>query len=181
MQGREILVAVTGGIAAYKTATLVSRLVQRGASVSVMMTRSAEQFVGAATFSALTNRPVAREVFDGNSHPLGAHIELTRTAELLCVAPASANFLAKAAQGLADDLVSTAYLAFQGPVVIAPAMNTQMWNHPAVQRNVTQLQQDGVLDVPPGEGWLSCRDQGSGRMAEPEQILEFIQKHVFQS
>jgi phosphopantothenoylcysteine decarboxylase len=181
MQGREILVAVTGGIAAYKTATLVSRLVQRGASVSVMMTRSAEQFVGAATFSALTNRPVALEVFDGNSHPLGAHIELTRAAELLCVVPASANFMAKASQGLADDLISTAYLAFQGPVVIAPAMNTQMWNHPAVQRNYNQLQQDGVLCVPPGEGWLSCRDQGSGRMAEPEQILEFIEQHIFQS
>ena len=177
MQGREILVAVTGGIAAYKAATLVSRLVQQGNGVTVMMTPSAEEFVGEATFAALTQRPVAREVFESQAFPLGAHIELTRNAELLCIAPASANFIAKAAQGHADDLISTAYLAFKGPVVMAPAMNTNMWEHPAVQRNLEQLQSDGVVCVPPGEGWLSCRDVGSGRMAEPEQILEFIGQH----
>lgn len=176
MNGCEIVVGVTGGIAAYKTAFLVSRLVQSGAGVSVVMTRSATRFVGAATFTALTGRPVLTEVFDNPNFPLGAHIGLAEQAKLLCVAPASANFIGKAAHGIADDLLSTLYLSFQGTVLVAPAMNSTMWDKSSVQRNVRQLRDDGVQFVGPGEGWLSCRVRGVGRMAAPEAIFDAIQK-----
>lgn len=172
----EILIGVTGGVAAFKTAAAVSRLVQQGVGVTVVMTDSAKQFVGPATFRALTGRPVYSEVFDDSKHPLGPHIELARAAQLLCVAPASANYLAKAAGGIADDLLSTLTLSFTGPVLVAPAMNTEMWNKPAVQRNVETLRQDGVEILGPGSGWLSCRDQGAGRMVEPEEIVAAVMK-----
>ena len=174
MQGREIIVGVTGGIAAFKTAALVSQLVQSGAGVSVVMTAAAEKFIGSATFAALTGRPVARQIFDEAQFPLGAHIMLAERADLLVVAPASADFMAKAAHGFADDLLTTLYLAFTGKVLLAPAMNTAMWEKPAVQRNLTQLRADGVQFVEPGSGWLSCRQVGAGRMAEPDQILATI-------
>jgi phosphopantothenoylcysteine decarboxylase/phosphopantothenate--cysteine ligase len=174
--GRELLIGVTGGVAAFKTAALVSQLVQAGAGVTVVTTAAAERFVGAATFAALTGRPVAREVFDEAAHPLGAHIDLAAKAELLCVAPATANFLAKAACGLADDLLSTLYLAFPGPVLVAPAMNNAMWEKAAVQRNVAQLRADGVRIIDPEEGWLSCRVKGVGRMANPDRIFAAIQE-----
>jgi phosphopantothenoylcysteine decarboxylase/phosphopantothenate--cysteine ligase len=176
MKGREIVVGVTGGIAAYKTAALVSQLVQAGAGVTVVMTEAAEAFIGPATFAALTGRPVARQVFDEAQFPLGAHVTLAERAELLVVAPASADLLAKAAHGLADDLLSTLYLAFAGPVVMAPAMNTAMWEQPAVQRNVSQLRADGVQFIDPESGWLSCRQVGAGRMAAPEKIFEAVQR-----
>jgi phosphopantothenoylcysteine decarboxylase/phosphopantothenate--cysteine ligase len=175
MQGREIVIGVTGGVAAYKTAALVSQLVQAGAGVSVVLTRGGEEFVGPATFAALTGRPVSTRVFS-REEPLGAHITLASRAHLLCVAPATANFLAKAACGLADDLLSTLYLAFTGPVILAPAMNCQMWDKPAVQRNVAQLRADGALFVDPEEGWLSCRTRGIGRMAVPEKIYAAIEQ-----
>jgi len=173
MQGREVIVGVTGGVAAYKTAALVSRLVQEGAGVSVVMTSAAKAFVGEATFAALSGRPVASEIFD-RAHPLGAHISLARPADTLCIAPASADFMAKMAHGLADDLLSTLYLAFEGRVMIAPAMNCEMWEKPAVQRNAAQLADDGVEFIGPDVGWLSCRVQGRGRMASPESIYEAI-------
>ncbi|HZZ73614.1 MAG TPA: flavoprotein [Pirellulales bacterium] len=174
----EVVVGVTGGIAAFKTAALVSQLVQSGAAVTVVLTAAAEAFVGAATFAALTGRPVAKGLFDETAFPLGAHIELARRAEVLCVAPATANFLAKAALGLADDLLSTLYLAARCPVLVAPAMNSQMWAQPAVQRNVSQLRADGVEFIDPEAGWLSCRDEGAGRMAAPEKILAAIQARL---
>jgi phosphopantothenoylcysteine decarboxylase/phosphopantothenate--cysteine ligase len=174
MTGREIVVGVTGGIAAYKTAMLVSQLVQGGAGVTVVMTQAAQQFVGQATFAALTGRPVVTQVFDESHYPLGAHIELAGR-HLLVVAPASADFLAKAASGHADDLLTTLYLAFTGPVLVAPAMNSSMWEKLAVQRNVAQLRNDGVQFVGPESGWLSCRQVGAGRMAAPEAILAAIQ------
>ena len=180
MKGREIVVGVTGGIAAYKTAALVSQLVQAGAGVTVVMTAAAEQFIGPATFAALTGRPVARQVFDSAQFPLGAHIELAERSELLLVAPASADFLAKAAQGHADDLLSTLYLAFSGRVLVAPAMNTAMWEQLAVQRNVVQLRADGVQFVDPESGWLSCRQVGAGRMAAPERIFDIVQEVLSQ-
>lgn len=178
MSSREVILGVTGGIAAFKTAGLVSQLVQAGVAVQVVMTASAEQFVGRATFAALSGRPVATEVFEDEHFPLGAHIMLSQRARLLCVAPATANFLAKAAQGLADDLLSTLYLCFRGPVLIAPAMNCEMWDHPAVQRNVTRLREDGARFVDPEEGWLSCRQKGVGRMAAQERILAAIQEQL---
>jgi phosphopantothenoylcysteine decarboxylase len=170
MIDREVLIGITGGIAAYKTAALVSQLVQAGAQVSVAMTRAAGEFVGKSALAALTGRPVATDVFEPDLFPLGAHIVLAQRAELFCIAPATADFLAKAAHGLADDLVSTLYLAFAGPVLVAPAMNPDMWAKPAVQRNVRQLRDDGVTIIAPDDGWLSCRRSGPGRMAEPDRI-----------
>lgn len=175
MGKREVLIGVTGGIAAYKVCQLVSRLVQADVGVSVMMSRAAREFVGPATFAALSGRAVATESFDSR-WPMGPHIELTRNIDLMVVAPASADFLAKAAHGIADDLISTAYLARTCPILVAPAMNHQMWNQPAVQRNVQTLRDDGVLMVGPESGWQACREQGSGRMSEPDQILAEIQQ-----
>jgi phosphopantothenoylcysteine decarboxylase/phosphopantothenate--cysteine ligase len=171
---REIVVGVSGGVAAFKTAALVSQLVQRNVGVTVVMTAAAHKFIAPATFAALTGRAVATELFD-ERYPLGAHIELAERARLLCVAPATADFLAKAATGAADDLLSTLYLAFSGPVLLAPAMNSAMWAHPAVQRNVQQLAADGVELIGPEEGWLSCRQTGAGRMSSPEILLAAIE------
>ena len=175
MKGRELLIGVTGGIAAYKTAALVSQLVQAGAGVTVIMTRSATKLVGPKTFEALTGRPVQLRVFGSASHP---HIEVAQRAELLCIAPATANILAKAACGLADDLLSTVLLAFDGPVLMAPAMNSLMWQKPAVQRNVAQLRADGITMIDPGEGHLSCGMYGPGRMAEPDTIFKAIAERL---
>jgi phosphopantothenoylcysteine decarboxylase/phosphopantothenate--cysteine ligase len=174
MNRPEVLIGITGGIAAYKTATLVSRLSQWGAGVSVIMTRSATELVGPKTFEALSGRPVRVELFASSvTHP---HIELSQAASLLCVAPATANFLAKAAGGIADDLLSTTYLSFSGPVILAPAMNTSMWRHAAVKRNLDRLQKDGITIIGPAEGRLSCGQTGPGRMVEPEALFTTICK-----
>jgi phosphopantothenoylcysteine decarboxylase len=178
MSPREIVVGCSGGIAAYKTAALVSQLVQHGHGVSVVMTAAAREFIGPATFAALTGRPVLERVFEEHAHPLGAHIELAQRGQLLCIAPATANLLAKAATGIADDLLSTLILSFTGPVLMAPAMNCEMWDKPSVQRNVEQLRQDGVLLVGPEEGWLSCRQRGMGRMSAPEKIFTAIAEQL---
>ncbi len=174
MKGRHLVVGVTGGIAAYKTAVLVSQLVQEGAEVTVVLTPAAERFVGRATFEALTGRRVLRDVFDEPGHPLGAHIDLSAEGDLLCVAPATANFLAKAAHGHADDLLTTLVLAFSGPILLAPAMNAAMWSKSVVARNIATLRQDGFQIVDPEEGWLSCRQRGMGRMASPDSIQAAI-------
>jgi phosphopantothenoylcysteine decarboxylase len=175
MKGREILIGVSGGIAAFKTAALVSRLVQAGAGVSVAMTHSATKLVGPKTFEALTGRVVLTRVFGRGAHP---HIELAQKAELLCIAPATANIIAKAACGLADDLLSTVLLSFDGPVLMAPAMNTLMWEKPAVRRNVAQLKADGITLIDPESGYLSCGAVGAGRMAEPDTIFQVIQRKL---
>ncbi|MBQ9456761.1 MAG: phosphopantothenoylcysteine decarboxylase [Thermoguttaceae bacterium] len=170
---REILIGVTAGIAAYKTCDLVSRLVKAGYGVTVVMTENAVHLVGPRTFQALTGRNVLVEMFSEESAI--PHIEPARKADLLCVVPATANFLAKAANGLADDLLSTLYLAFDGPVLMAPAMNSQMWAKPAVQRNMRQLSEDGVHFVGPVSGHLACGAEGVGRMTEPAEIFGKIQ------
>ena len=175
LQGREILLGVTGGIAAYKSADLASKLVQAGASVSVVMTRAAKRFVGPTTFEALSGRPVPRGLFSPREHFQGEHIGLAQRADLMVVAPASANYLAKVALGLADDLPSTLALTVTGPVLLAPAMNSEMWNKPSVRRNVAQLREDGLHFVEPGSGWLSCGQVGAGRMAEPSEIVAAIE------
>jgi phosphopantothenoylcysteine decarboxylase len=172
--GPEIVVGVSGGIAAYKAAALTSLLVQDGAQVTAVLTRNARRFIGAATFAALTGRPVASRSFDAAAFPLGAHIELAAKADLVIVAPATADLLAKVAGGVADDLLTTLLLCAECPVVYAPAMNAAMWEKPAVQRNVQQVAADGGIIVQPGTGWLSCRRQGTGRMAEPEEIAAVI-------
>lgn len=172
--GPEIVVGVSGGIAAYKAAALTSLLVQDGAQVTAVLTRNARRFIGAATFAALTGRPVASRSFDPVAFPLGAHIELAAKADLVIVAPATADLLAKAAGGVADDLLTTLLLCAECPVLYAPAMNAAMWEKPAVQRNVQQVAADGGIIVQPGTGWLSCRRQGTGRMAEPDEIAAVI-------
>ena len=174
LQGCEIIIGVSGGIAAYKTADLVSKLAQAGVGVQVVMTQAATHFVGEATFQALTGRRVVTQVLGDGEYPLGAHVELAAKASLLCVAPATADYMAKAAHGHADDLLTTLTLAFTGTVLMAPAMNVDMWAKPAVQRNYQALQADGVKFVGPGSGWLSCRREGTGRMAEPTEILSTI-------
>ena len=175
MKGREILIAVTGGIAAYKTAALVSRLAQAGAGVSVIMTRAAARLVAAKTFEALSGRAVVTDEWDAGAHP---HIMAARKAELMCVAPATANILAKAAHGMADEIVSTTLLAFNGPIIFAPAMNVEMWRKPPVERNVAQLRADGRVIVGPESGHLSCGEVGEGRMAEPEEIFKVIAEEL---
>lgn len=139
------------------------------------MTPAARKFIGPATFRALTGRPVALRSFDPH-FPLGAHIEVADKAKLLCVAPASANLIGKAAHGLADDLLSTLLLSFGGPILFAPAMNTAMWEKTTVQRNIETLRGDGYDFVDPGTGWQSCRRSGKGRMAEPGEIQAAIER-----
>ena len=136
------------------------------------MTAAAEHFVGRQTFSAITGNPVERDLFDGSS--VSPHTDLAAWAEVIVVAPATTNLLGHLANGLADDLLSTLYLCFTGPVMIAPAMNSEMWDKPAVARNVKQLESDGATMISPTEGWLSCRTVGAGRMAEPESIFAAI-------
>ncbi len=172
LNGHEILIGVTGGIAAYKAAILVSRLVQTGAGVSVIMTESATHLVALRTFEALSGRVVRTSMWEeGSIHP---HIESSQQAELLCIAPATANFIGKAAHGIADDLLSTTYMAFTGNIILAPAMNCAMWEKPAVQRNIALLLQDGITLVGPESGHLSCGQTGVGRMSEPDVIFNKI-------
>jgi len=173
LQGREILVGVTGGIAAYKAAHLVSLLVQEGAAVSVVMTEHAQRFVGPLTFQALSRRPVYTDLFAEGAYDAD-HIALADRAEAAVVAPATANVIGKLAAGIADDLLSTVLVALRVPVILAPAMNEAMWNHPAVQANVETLRRRGVRFVGPEEGRLACGTEGLGRMAEPETILDAV-------
>lgn len=178
MNGREILLGVTGGIAAYKSADLCSKLVQAGSSVSVVMTEAAGQFIGATTFEALTGRPVYSAAFRPVEHFRGEHIGLSQRAELFVIAPATAHFLAQAAGGFAGDLLSTLVLTATCPLLLAPAMNREMWGKKAVQRNVELLRADGVHFVEPGSGWLSCGQVGAGRMAEPAEIVSAIERLI---
>jgi phosphopantothenoylcysteine decarboxylase/phosphopantothenate--cysteine ligase len=176
--GARIVVGVGGGIAAYKVATVVSRLAQAGYDVHVAMTRSATRFVGPATFAALSGHRVAVGPIRANRYPLGPHIELAADAQLMIVAPATANLLARFAVGLAPCAVSTLYLQVTCPVLIAPAMSTAMWLKPAVQRNLAQLQADGVHVAGPEAGWQSCRASGLGRMSEPEAIVAAAERLI---
>lgn len=167
----EVLLGVCGGVAAYKSADLCSKLVQRGAAVTVIMTQAASRFIGAATFEALTRRPVYSDPFEAREHFQGEHIGLANRARVAVVAPTTAQTLARLAHGMADDLLSTTLLVMTGPILLAPAMNCDMWSKPAVQRNVSQLKADGFHFAGPNDGWLSCGQVGAGRMAEPAEIL----------
>ena len=174
LRGYEVLVCVSGGIAAYKTAALVSKLVQAGCGVTVAMTRSARRFVGPTTFRALTGRPVLASLWHGDEPGAMEHLRPTELADLIVVAPATANVIGKLSGGIADDLVSTLLLAADSPVLVAPAMNTRMWQHPAVQRNVAFLRKHGIELVGPEDGWLACGVAGPGRMSEPETLLAAV-------
>lgn len=174
LAGYEVLVCVTGGIAAYKTATVVSTLVQRGSGVSVAMTRNARRFVGPVTFQALSGRAVHLDPWRPADAGDITHLKLSESADLAVVAPATADVIGKLAAGLADDLVSTLLLGAACPVMLAPAMNTRMWQNAAVQRNVAFLRDAGVRMVGPESGWQACRAVGIGRMSEPDEIVAAI-------
>jgi phosphopantothenoylcysteine decarboxylase/phosphopantothenate--cysteine ligase len=166
-----IVVGVTGGIAAYKTAELVRLLVKDGAGVDVVMTQAGARFVTPTTFQALSGRPVLTDLWSTGTDNAMGHIAISRGAQAIVVAPASADFLAKLANGHADDLLSTLCLARECPLLVAPAMNVQMWNHAATQRNVARLRTDGVTILGPGSGELACNEAGDGRMLEPEELF----------
>lgn len=168
-----VLVGVGGGIAAYKAAELVRALGQRGHAVQVVMTRAAQEFVRPLTFAALSSRKVLTDLF-AESEAI-EHIAVARENDLLAIAPATADLLAKFACGLADDFLSTLYLAFTGPVLLAPAMNTGMWEHPATRANIETLRRRGCVIMPPGSGSLACGTMGPGRLPDPLQIADEIE------
>ena len=172
LAGRHLVLGVTGGVAAYKAAQLVRDLQRAGASVQVVMTGAATHFVGTATFQALSGKPVFTGAFDTRIDDGMAHIELSRNADAIVIAPASADFLAKVTHGLCDDLLSTLCLARDVPLLVAPAMNRQMWQNAATQRNINQLRADGVQVLGPDAGEQACGEVGAGRMLEPAVLVE---------
>ena len=175
MKGKRILLGVTGGIAAYKAADLVRRLIERDTDVQVVMTAAAQRFVTPITFQAVSGRPVRTDLWDAAAEAAMGHIELARWADLVLVAPASADFLARLTHGLADDLLTTLCLATAAPIVVAPAMNQQMWQNPATRANVMQLRERGVRLAGPGVGEQACGETGPGRLLEPVEIADLIQ------
>ena len=174
LQGKRIVLGVTGGIAAYKAAELVRLLGKQGADVQVAMTEGATHFVTATTFQALSGKPVFVDQWDARMPNAMAHIDLSRQADLILVAPASADFIARTAHGFADDLLATMVLARECPLMMAPAMNRQMWENPATRRNAVQLAADGVHLLGPASGEQACGEVGVGRMLEPDEILEEV-------
>jgi phosphopantothenoylcysteine decarboxylase/phosphopantothenate--cysteine ligase len=174
MQGKRILLGVTGGIAAYKSPDLVRRLRERGAEVQVVMTAAAREFVTATTFQAVSGRPVRTDLWDATAEAAMGHIELARWAEVILIAPATADFLARLATGQADDLLSTLCLATEATVAVAPAMNHIMWSNAATRANVATLQQRGIQIFGPGSGDQACGEIGEGRMLEPLELVDRV-------
>jgi phosphopantothenoylcysteine decarboxylase / phosphopantothenate---cysteine ligase len=177
LDGKRIVLGLTGGIACYKSAELLRRLMDLGATVDVVMTTSASEFITPLTFQALSGRPVFTDLWDNRPDNNMAHINLTRSADLIVVAPATANFMTKLAHGSADDLLSTLCLARAIPLMIAPAMNKEMWQARPTQRNAHQLRDDGVILVGPASGIQACGETGDGRMVEPNDLLAAIISH----
>ncbi len=180
LTGKRILLGMTGGIAAYKAAELTRLLIKAGADVRVAMTESATRFVGTATMQALSGQQVWTDLWDARVSDGMGHIELSRDRELILIAPASADFMAKLAQGLCDDLLSTLCVARRCPLMVAPAMNVEMWQNAATQRNAETLRADGVQIVGPASGGQACGEMGMGRMTEPADILAVVQQFFFQ-
>ena len=176
--GKTVVLCVTGGIAAYKAADLTSKLHQNGAAVHVLMTESATQFIAPMTFETLSGNRAVVDTFDRSFPWEVEHISLAKAADVFVIAPATANVIAKAAHGIADDMVSTTLLATKAPVVIAPAMNTAMYENPVVQDNIRKLQTYGYEVITPASGYLACGDTGAGKMPEPETLLEYILKEA---
>ena len=175
LKGKRILLGITGGIAAYKAAELVRLLVKAGADVRVAMTEAATRFITPVTLQALSGQPAWTDLWDARVPDNMGHIELSRDRELMVVAPASADFMAKLAHGLADDLLSTLCVARRCPLMLAPAMNVEMWDNPATQRNVRALREDGIFLSGPASGGQACGELGMGRMTEPAEVLADIQ------
>lgn len=175
LAGKRILLIIGGGIAAYKSLDLIRRLRERGAAVTPVLTRAAEEFVTPLSASALAAEKAYRHLFDLTDEAEMGHIQLSRAAHLIVVAPATADLMAKMAHGHADDLASTLLLATDQRILVAPAMNVRMWQHPATQRNIAQLRSDGVMFVGPNEGDMACGEYGPGRMAEPLEIVSAVE------
>ena len=175
LTGKRVLLGITGGIAAYKSAELVRLLVKAGADVRVAMTEAATRFIGITTMQALSGQPVWTDLWDARVDDAMGHIELSRDRELILVAPASADFMAKLAHGLCDDLLSTLCVARRCPLMVAPAMNVEMWQNAATQRSAETLRADGVQIVGPASGGQACGEMGMGRMTEPADILADVQ------
>ncbi|WP_299402145.1 bifunctional phosphopantothenoylcysteine decarboxylase/phosphopantothenate--cysteine ligase CoaBC [uncultured Roseobacter sp.] len=178
LTGKHILLIIGGGIAAFKSLDLIRRLRERGATVTPVLTKAGEEFVTPLSVSALAGRKVYRDLFDLTDEAEMGHIQLSRVADLVVVAPATADLMAKMTSGAANDLASTLLLATDTPVLIAPAMNVRMWQHPATQRNLTVLKADGIIVVGPNDGDMACGEFGPGRMAEPLEIVAAIQAHL---
>ncbi|MEO1732193.1 MAG: bifunctional phosphopantothenoylcysteine decarboxylase/phosphopantothenate--cysteine ligase CoaBC [Pseudomonadota bacterium] len=176
LTSKRILLIIGGGIAAYKSLDLIRRLTERGAKVTPVLTKAAEQFVTPLSVSALSGEKVFRDLFDLTDEAEMGHIELSRSADLLVVAPATADLMGKMASGLANDLASTILMATDTPVLLAPAMNVRMWQHAATQRNLTQLQTDGIRFVGPNDGGMACGEFGPGRMSEPLEIVAAVEE-----
>lgn len=174
MRGKHIVLGLTGGIACYKSAELVRLLTKAGATVQVAMTEAATHFITPVTMQALSGRPVFLSQWDARIDNNMAHIDLSREADAIVIAPASTDFMARLANGLCDDLLSTLCIARDCPLLVAPAMNRQMWAAPATQRNAAQLRADGVMILGPGSGDQACGEVGDGRMLEPEELLDDI-------
>ncbi|MFY0661941.1 MAG: bifunctional phosphopantothenoylcysteine decarboxylase/phosphopantothenate--cysteine ligase CoaBC [Shimia sp.] len=172
---KRILLIIAGGIAAYKSLELIRRLRERGAWVTPVLTRAAEEFVTPLSVSSLAGEKVYRDLFDLTDEAEMGHIQLSRSADLIVVAPGTADLMAKMANGMANDMASTLLLATDTPVLVAPAMNVRMWDHPATQRNLAQLKTDGIEFVGPNEGDMACGEFGPGRMSEPMEIVQAIQ------
>ncbi|MGO4908546.1 bifunctional phosphopantothenoylcysteine decarboxylase/phosphopantothenate--cysteine ligase CoaBC [Pseudorhodobacter sp. W20_MBD10_FR17] len=175
LAGKRILLVIGGGIAAFKSLDLIRRLRERGASVTPVLTRAGEQFVTPLSVSALAGSKLYRDLFDLTDEAEMGHIQLSRSADLIVVAPATADLMAKMAHGRADDLASTLLLATDTPVLIAPAMNVRMWQHAATQRNLATLRGDGIRIIGPNDGDMACGEYGPGRMAEPLEIVAAIE------
>ncbi len=178
LSGKHILLIIGGGIAAYKSLDLIRRLRERGARVTPVLTRAGEEFVTPLSISALTGVKVFRDLFDLGDEAEMGHIQLSRAADLLVVAPATADLMAKMAQGAANDLASTLLLATDTPVLLAPAMNVRMWQHPATQRNIATLRGDGIAMVGPNDGDMACGEFGPGRMAEPLETVAAVEAQL---
>lgn len=177
LANRHLLLGITGGVAAYKAAELARELQRRGATVQVVMTQAATRFIGPPTFQALTGQPVFTDQWDPRIDNNMAHIELARRADAIVIVPASADFMAKLAHGLADDLLSTLCLARNVPLLVVPAMNREMWAQAPTQRNAQRLRDDGIKLLGPGSGDQACGETGMGRMLEPDEIAEDIVAH----
>lgn len=180
LKGKTIIVGITGGIAAYKAIALCSKLAQSGAEVHVIMTKSAAKFVTELTLQTITRHPVYTDTFDERDPSVVSHIDLADRADLVVIAPATANAIAKMTYGLADDMLSTTLLATTAPIVVAPAMNVHMYEHPTVVANMGTLRKRGVMFVEPGVGQLACGYVGKGRLAEPEEIFAWIESFFAQ-
>ena len=178
LAGKNVLIALSGGIACYKTATLVSRLVQRGAEVRVIMTDAATKFITPLTLQSLSGHPVLTSIWQHDDRPDSQHVGLARWCDVLCIAPCSADMIAKLAHGLTPDIVSLTASALPGttPLMLAPAMNADMWANPVCQRNLGLLREllPNLSEIGPEEGWQACRTQGGGRMSEPEAIRDKV-------